>query len=151
VATVLVGIPLLVLLWTLVLDVALLVVGAVDRVDVDALVAVAVVGAARILAYLRERTAHELAKAIPLSFAFLLLIGGALNLDQKPARILDRPEAVVPTSEMITFLLALEIGLRPVTDASQAALAAIRHRRGIDSSVGFWRTLWAAIRRPVSA
>lgn len=74
--TVGVGIPLLVLLWTVILELALIVVGSVERIGSVALVAVAVVGAARILAYIRERTSHELAKAIPLALAFALLTGG---------------------------------------------------------------------------
>jgi hypothetical protein len=113
------------------------------------LVAVSVVGAARILAYVREKTAHELAKAIPLSFAFILLTGGALNLEEKLASLADRPEGAGLTDQMIAFLIVLEVGLRLVTDGSNALLATVRRRRGIESDLGIWRTIWAGIRRPL--
>jgi hypothetical protein len=113
------------------------------------LIAVAVVGATRILTYVREKTAHELAKAIPLALAFLLLTGGALNFDEKLARLADRPDAVGLTDAMILFLVVLEVGLRLVTDGSNALLVAIRRRSGIASDRGVWRTLWAALRRPL--
>jgi hypothetical protein len=51
---------------------------------------------------------------------------------------------------MIVFLVALEIGLRLLTDGSHLALASTRRRRGIESDRGIWRTLWAALRRPFS-
>lgn len=145
--TVAVGIPVLVLLWAVVLEIVLFFVGSVDRVESSALIAVSVVAAARILAYLRQKTAHELAKAIPLAFAFLLLTGGALNLEEKLTRVLDRPGATDLTNEMVVFLIALEIGLRLLTDASNATLAAIRRRRGMESDLGIWRTLGAIVRR----
>ncbi|MDH4143184.1 MAG: hypothetical protein OEV61_11275 [Chloroflexota bacterium] len=132
------------------LELALFVVGSVDRVTSSALIAVAVVGATRILAYVREKTAHELAKAIPLAFAFLLLTGGALNLEDKIARVADRPDALGLTDTMVVFLVALEIGLGLAADGSSAALGWIRRRRGgVESDLGVWRTLWAALRRPV--
>jgi hypothetical protein len=148
-ATVGLGIPVLVVAWTAVLELALFVVGSVDRVTSSAFVAVAVVGATRILAYVREKTAHELAKAIPLAFAFLLLTGGTLNLEDKVTRIADRPDALGLTDTMVLFLVALELGLRLTADGSNALLAWIRRRRGIASDLGIWRTLWAAVRRPI--
>jgi hypothetical protein len=148
--TVGVGIPILVVLWTLVLGIALFFVGSVEREASIAIIAVSVVAAARILAYVREKTAHELAKAIPLSFAFLLLTGGALNLEAKLALLADTSFELATTDQMIPFLVALEIGLRLVTDGSNAALSWIRRRRGIESDLGIWRTLWAAIRRPMA-
>ena len=148
--TVGVGIPVLVVLWTVMLGIALFFVGSVERESSIALIAVSVVAAARILAYVREKTAHELAKAIPLSFAFLLLTGGALNLEAKMALFADASFELATTDAMIPFLLALEIGLRLVTDASHAALSWIRGRRGIESDLGIWRTLWVAVRRPVA-
>jgi cadmium resistance protein CadD (predicted permease) len=148
-ATVGLGIPVLVVAWTAVLELALFVVGSVDRVTSSAFVAVAVVGATRILAYVRERTAHELAKAIPLAFAFLLLTGGTLNLEDKIARVADRPDALGLTDSMVLFLVALELGLRLATDGSNALLSWIRRRRGIARDLGIWRTLWAAVRRPI--
>jgi hypothetical protein len=149
VAAVGLGIPVLVVMWTAVLELALFVVGSVDRVASSAFIAVAIVGATRILAYIREKTAHELAKAIPLAFAFLLLTGGALNLEDKVARVTERPEALGLTNTMVLFLVALEVGLRLATDGSNALLAWIRRRRGITSDLGVWRTLWTAVRRPV--
>lgn len=148
--TVGVGIPLLVLLWTIVLELALIVVGSVDRLGSVALVAVAVVGAARILAYVRERTSHELAKAIPLALAFALLTGGATHIDDNIARILEDPRYSELTTAMVAFLLALELGLRLATDSSHAALASMRRRRGIPDHVGFWRSLVAVARPRVS-
>jgi hypothetical protein len=53
--------------------------------------------------------------------------------------------------KMIIFLIGLEIGLRLVTDGSHGVLARVRERRGSDSDLGIWRTLWRTIRRPVSA
>ncbi len=147
--TVGIGIPVLVLIWTVILELALVFVGSVDRLGNVAVVAVAVVAAARILAYARQATSHELAKAIPLALAFVLLTGGNMNLEQNLARILERPEQSALTDEMIAFLIVLEVGLRLVTDTSRLALASIRRRRGIESDLGAWRTLWAAIRRPL--
>jgi hypothetical protein len=147
-ATVGLGIPVLVVAWTAVLELALFVVGSVDRVTSSAFIAVAIVGAARILAYVREKTAHELAKAIPLAFAFLLLTGGALNLEDKLARLADRPDALGLTDTMILFLVALEVGLRLAADGSNTLLATIRRRRGIESDLGVLRTLWLILRRP---
>jgi hypothetical protein len=149
--TVGIGIPLLVVLWTVVLEVALFVVGSVDRLSSTALVAVSVVGAARILAYIREKTSHELAKAIPLAFAFLLLTGGSPHLDEKLVALADRADGIALTDSMIVFLIGLEIGLRLLADGSNALLAAIRRRRGIESQLGVWRTLRAALRRPLAA
>lgn len=146
VATVGIGIPILVLAWTVILEIALVFVGSVDRLGSVAVIAVAVVAAARILAYVREKTSHELAKAIPLALAFGLLTGGSLKLEENVARILERPEGQALTEEMIIFLLVLEIGLRLLTDTSHAVLGAVQQRRGIDSDRGVWRTLAAAVR-----
>ncbi len=150
VASVGVGIPILLIAWTAVLELALLVVGSVDRLGNVALISAAVVAAARILAYLREKTSHELAKAIPLSFAFLLLTGGATRIDENLAAIAADPTRSDLTTEMLTMLIALEVGMRLLTDGSSAALASIRRRRGIDSDLGVWRTAWAVIRRPLT-
>ncbi len=150
VASVGVGIPILVIAWTVVLELALLVVGSVDRIGNIALISAAVVAATRILAYVREKTSHELAKAIPLSLAFLLLTGGATRLDENLAAIAADPARSDLTAEMLTFLIGLEIGLRLLTDGSNAALASIRRRRGIDSDLGIWRTAWSVIRRPLT-
>jgi hypothetical protein len=147
-ASVGIGIPVLIVLWTVVLYIALLFVGSVDRLGNVAIVATAIVAATRILAYIREKTAHELAKAIPLALAFVLLTGGTLKFEENLARLTDRPEGQELTEEMILFLVILEVGLRLVTDTSRVALAAIRERRGIDSDLGVWRTLWAALRPP---
>jgi hypothetical protein len=146
--TVAAGIPVLVVIWAAVLDIALFFVGSVDRIASTSLIAVSVVGAARILAYVREKTAHELAKAIPLSFAFLLLTGGALNLEQKLARVAERPDTGALTAEMLAFLVLLEVGMRLLTDGSQAVLRANRRRHGITGDLGVWRTIWAGLRGP---
>jgi hypothetical protein len=148
--TVGVGIPLLVILWTAVLELGLIVVGSVERLGNVAAVAVAVVAAARILAYVRERTSHELAKAIPLAFAFVLLTGGAANLQANIERLIQDPRASELTSEMIVFLLVLEIGLRLLTDGSHVVLARLRTRRGVHSDLGVWQSLGAAIGRPLA-
>jgi hypothetical protein len=150
-ATVGVGIPILVVAWAFVLSLALILVGSLDRVASAAVVAVSVVGAARILAYAREKTAQDLAKAVPLALAFLLISGGALNLDQKFARLREDPTAGDLTPDLLLLLVALELVLRIVTDGAHAVLAAVRQRRGIDSDLRVWRTLWAAIRRPIPA
>jgi hypothetical protein len=150
VVTVGVGVPLLVLLWAFVLEVALIIVGSTDRVGSVAIISVAIVAAARILAYVREKTSHELAKAIPLALAFVLLTGGTVHWEENLARILENPEGSSFTNEMVAFLVILEIGLRLLTDTSHAVMAFIRERRGIDSELGIWRTLWAAVRRPIA-
>jgi apolipoprotein N-acyltransferase len=147
-ATVGIGIPLLVLIWTLILETALVFVGSVDRLGNVAVIAVAIVAAARILAYVREKTSHGLAKAIPLALAFALLTGGFLRFEENLTKIVERPEGQALTGEMIAFLVVLEVGLRLLTDTSHAVLGATRRRRGIDSDIGVWRTLGAAIRRP---
>jgi hypothetical protein len=144
-----VGVPVLVVLWAVVLEFTLVVVGSVQRLGNVALIAAAIVAATRILAYIREKTAHELAKAIPLSLAILLLTGGTLYLDANLETLAERQELSDLTPAMVTFLVALEIGLRLVTDASHAILAAIRRRRGIDDHAGVWRTIWSGLRRPV--
>jgi hypothetical protein len=144
-----VGIPILVVLWTLVLEITLVCVGSVQRLGNVALVATAIVAAARILAYIRETTAHELAKAIPLSLAIILLTGGVLNLEANIKLLTERSDMSDVTGEMIVFLIALEIGLRLITDGAQALLAAIRRRRGIEDDTGVWRTLWIGLKRPL--
>ena len=150
VATVGIGIPFLVLVWTVILELALLFVGSVDRLGNVAVIAVAIVAAARILAYVREKTSHELAKAIPLALAFALLTGGSLRFEENLTRIVERPDGQALTGEMIAFLVVLELGLRLLADTSHAVLDATRRRRGIDSDSGVWRTLWVSIRRPRS-
>jgi hypothetical protein len=149
VETVAIGIPLLVLLWTVILESGLIIVGSTDRVESVAVVAVAIVAAARILAYVREKTSHELAKAIPLALAFVLLTGGTLHLAENLTRLVEDPQGAALTDQMVVFLVVLEIGLRLLTDASHAVMAFLRERRGVDSQLGVWRTLWAALRRPL--
>jgi len=136
-----VGIPILVVLWTVVLQTGLFVVGSVDRLESLTPISVAVVAAARILAYVREKTSHELAKAVPLSFAFLLLTGGTTNLDVKLQRLADRPDLVALSTDMLVLLLSVEIGLRILTDGTHAIMGAIRRRRGSTGTDGFWRSL----------
>jgi hypothetical protein len=138
--------PLLVVTWTVVLETALFAVGSVDLIGSVALVSVSIVAATRTLAYVREKTAHELAKAVPLAFAFLLLTGGSLRLEEKVARAVDRRDGTSLTVELLGFLVALELALRIATDGSHAALAGLRRRRGVADDVGFWRILWLALR-----
>jgi hypothetical protein len=146
VATVGVGIPLLVVLWTAVLELALIAVGSGERLGSFAVVAVAIVAATRILAYVRQRTSHELAKAIPLAFAFVLLTGGALRLQDNLASISREPERSDLTGEMLLFLIALELILRGLTDGARTLLAKARASRRLPDELGAWRTLWAVIR-----
>jgi len=149
--TVAVGIPILLVVWTLTIELTLLFIGSTDMVTEFSLVAAAVVVATRILAYVREKTAHELAKAIPLSFAIILLTGGALHLTDNIEALLANPTASGLTDDMIVFVIGVEIALRVVTDSTHALLADIRRRRGIESDRGVWRSLWAWIRRPVES
>lgn len=143
-----IGIPVLVGLWASVLTLALWVVGSVDRSVSASFVAISVIGAARVLSYVREKTAHELAKAIPLAFAFMLLTGGSLNLDQKLELLRSNSGALDITPNMLVLLIGLELFLRLWTDGTHALLATIRGRRGIDDDRGVWLTLWAGIQRP---
>jgi hypothetical protein len=131
--TVFIGIPILVLLWTVVLLVALLIVGSDDLLDDAGLVAVAIVGASRVLAYVREKSAHELAKAIPLALLFLLMTGASVDIDQRMAAAAERGGADI-TAEMLEFLVALEILLRLATDTSRVAVRAWQ-RRGLSDMV----------------
>ena len=120
VAVVMVGIPILVLIWAMVVDVALFVLSPPESIGTIAIVAVSVVGATRVLAYANERVSHELAKALPLALLFLLLTGGNPHLEAKfeALRQLDTAEM---TDVMIAFLIVLEISLRIVTDGSARA------------------------------
>jgi hypothetical protein len=150
-ATVGVGIPVLVIFWATILGVALVIVGSLERVASAAVVAVSVVGGARVLAYAREKTAQDLAKAIPLALAFLLISGGALNLDQKLETLRTNPRAAEVTPDLLLLLIGIELALRLTTDGAHAVLVAIRRHRGIRSDLGVWRTVWTFIRRPVPA
>lgn len=143
VLTVAIGIPLLIVLWTVVLDLALFVLVPPDGLDSIAFTAVAIVGAARLLAYARQKTAHELAKAIPMAFLFLLLTRASPDLDEKLALIEERDVEGL-TDEMIAYLIALEVALRILTSGSQAVLAWSRRRHGIDSELGVWSTIAVA-------
>lgn len=128
VVTVVVFIPVLVALWAIVLEVALGIVTSLDRVGV-AEGAVAIVAAARVLAYIREKTSHELAKAIPLALAFAVLIGGLSQIEENLRVIVDEPLRSELTIEMIAFLVAIEIGLRLANDAIRALVGAVNRRR----------------------
>jgi hypothetical protein len=145
--TVIVGIPLLVVLWTVILEFVLVLIGSVERLGNVASVAVSIVAAARILAYVREKTSHELAKAIPLALTFILLTGGTLRLEENLASLTDDPTRSDLSSEMVVFLIALEIGLRLVTDATRTWLA-IARGRGDRGGPGFWRTTGSLLSRP---
>lgn len=144
--TVFIGIPVLVVMWSTVLAFILIFVASVDIVSDVGLIAVVVVGAARILAYIREKSSHELAKAIPLALGFLLLTGGALDLEAKVERLQENDGTEV-TPAMLTFLIVLEITLRLMTDATGWLMRSYRQRHGINSDAGFWATLAHAIRR----
>lgn len=146
--TVIVGIPLLVVVWTVVLEFVLVLIGSVERLGNVASVAVSIVAAARILAYIREKTSHELAKAIPLALTFILLTGGTLHFVENLASITDDPTRTNLTSEMVVFLIALEIGLRLLTDATRTWLT-IARGRGDGGGPGFWRTIGSMVSRPV--
>lgn len=121
-------IPVLVALWAIVLETALVIVGTDDALRV-AESAVAIVAAARILAYVREKTSHELAKLIPLALALSLLISGVSQIEDNLRAILDEPLRSGLTIEMIVFLVALEIGLRLVNDAIRGVVGAVARRR----------------------
>jgi len=144
VATVVIGIPLLILVWALVLDTALFVLTPIDSGRSIAAVAVSVVGAARVLAYANERVAHELAKALPLALLFLILTGGNPDLEVK-LETLPQRNSIALTEGMLAFLVALEIGLRILTDGSRELLAWSRRRRGVESDLGIWRSGASAI------
>lgn len=121
-------IPILVALWAIVFEAALVVVGTPDPLHV-AESAVVIVGAARVLAYVREKTSHELAKLIPLALVLSFLLGGVVQLEDNVRVIVDDPFRSDLTVEMIAFLVALEIGLRLVNDAIRGVGSAIATRR----------------------
>jgi hypothetical protein len=151
VASAFVAIPVLIVVWVSVLELAFFLVGSTDSVASVGLVAAAIVGAARALAYIRHRTSHELAKAVPLSLAVLVITGGSLNLEQKMEAITANPGAGTITIDMLLVLMAIEVGLRVATDGSNAVLAAGRRRRGSESDAGIWETVRSRIRRPIRA
>ncbi len=128
VLTVLIGIPFLVVLWTVVLELALIFVNRSESADGIAITAVGVVGGARLLAYLREKTAHELAKAIPMALLFLLLTGASIDLEERLEALAD-VDGTDLTSEMLTFLIFLEVGLRISTDTGRWMRTTWRQRR----------------------
>ena len=147
---VVVGLPLLVVVWALVLEIAFIVVGSVDRLGTAGLIAAAIVGAARLLAYIYAPSSHELAKAVPLSLAVVLITGGQLNIDAKLEAMLSGGSGFGDmTDTMLVVLVGLEWTLRILSDGSNALLTYVRSRRGIESEVGVWGTLRALIRRPV--
>jgi ABC-type transport system involved in multi-copper enzyme maturation permease subunit len=148
--SVLVVIPFLVILWAVILWATLIFVGSVDRLASASLVSAAMVGASRVLAYANSRAAHELAKAVPLAFAFLLLTGGDLHLTEK----LDRLATLQPDEVddyVLPFLIGLEVTMRVLTDVSHALLGSQRRRLGLGDEVGFWRTLAASFGRRAPA
>jgi hypothetical protein len=136
----------LVLVWAISLDAALFVIGSVELVGSVAFIAVGVVGAARVLAYVREKTSHELAKAIPLALLFVLITGGAVRLDEKLARV-DDLNGVNLSDGMLLFLVVLEISLRLLTDSSHWLLARARRHQGIEGDAGVWATVWLTMKR----
>jgi hypothetical protein len=121
-------VPILVALWAIVLETALGIVGTPDPLGV-AESAVAIVGAARVLAYVRQKTSHELAKLIPLALVLSLLIAGVAQLEDNLRVIVDDPFQSDLTVEMIAFIVALEIGLRLVNDATRGVVGAVAERR----------------------
>ena len=123
--TVLALIPILVVLWAVVLEAAFTIVGSPEN-SRKAETAVAVVAAARLLAYLRQRTSHELAKAIPLALAFSLLLGGLPRIEDNLQLLTDQPYETDLTITMLAFLGALEAGLRLLTDLTRASRAGIK-------------------------
>lgn len=143
----LVAMPILIAVWVVILEVVLFVVGSLDRALDAGVVAAAIVGATRLLTYVHQRSAHELAKALPLAMLFALITGGGLNLDQKAVSLTERGGLASVSNGTILFLIGLEIGLRLATDGSNAILRAVRRRRGIEDDAGVWRTIRRAVRR----
>lgn len=127
-------VPILVALWAIVLEAALVIVGTADALG-TAESAVAIVGAARVLAYIRQKTSHELAKLIPLALVLSLLIAGVGQLEDNVRAIVDDPFRSDLTFEMIGFLVALEIGLRLVNDAGRGVVGAVTKRRQPSSTL----------------
>ena len=132
--TVFLFIPVLVALWAIVLEAALVLVGTPNPLG-RAESAVAIVAAARILAYVREKTSHELAKLIPLALALSLLIGGFAQFEDNIRSLLDIRYESDLTVELITYLVVLEIALRLVNDAIRGAVKAVSTRRQRSSDV----------------
>ena len=130
VITVFALIPILVAVWAIVHEAALAVVGTPDPLS-RAESAVAIVAAARLLAYVREKTSHELAKLIPLALALSLLVGGLAQFEDNMRVFIDGEYQSELTVELVGFLVVLEIALRLVNDAiggTYKALSGRRHR-----------------------
>ncbi len=94
----------------------------------------AIVAAARVLAYVREKTSHELAKAIPIALALSVLIGGLAQLEENLKVIIEDPPGSDLTIEVVAFLVALEIGLRLTNDVTRAAVGALTSWRKHESA-----------------
>lgn len=133
--TVLVAIPILVVVWALVLEAALAIVVSPDNTQ-TAETAIAIVAAARLLAYVRQKTSHELAKAIPLALALSLLLGGLPRIEDNLEIITAERYQSDLTITMLVFLLALEAGLRVLSDLVTAAAAMIRRIKPKDATDG---------------
>jgi hypothetical protein len=133
--TVLVAIPILVVVWALVLEAALAIVVSPDNTQ-TAETAIATVAAARLLAYVRQKTSHELAKAIPLALALSLLLGGLPRIEDNLEIITAERYQSDLTITMLVFLLALEAGLRVLSDLVTAAAAMIRRIKPKDATDG---------------
>lgn len=121
-------VPVLVAVWAIVLEAALAVVGTPNPLS-SAESAVAIVAAARLLAYVREKTAHELAKLIPLALALSLLVGGLVQFEENISVIVDGEYRSDLTIELVAYLVVLEIALRLTNDVIRKVVTWLRMRR----------------------
>lgn len=108
----LVGAPLLVVVWTTVIDIALFFILPLERVSDLVLLPYAIVAASRLLAYLHPVAAHELAKTLPLALVVLLLVGQPLSTDSILAKTALLDDQVADDPLLLVGVIALEVLFR---------------------------------------
>ncbi len=104
--------PLLVVVWTTVIDIALFIILPLERVSELVLLPYAIVAASRLLAYGHPIAAHELAKTLPLALVVLLLVGQPLGADSLLAKAALLDEQVADDAALLVVVIALELALR---------------------------------------
>ena len=104
--------PLLVVVWTTVIDIALFFILPLERVSELVLLPYTIIAACRLLAYAHPVAAHELAKTLPLAFVVLLLVGQPLGADSILAKAALVDEQLADDSVLLVGVIALELALR---------------------------------------
>jgi len=106
-----VSIPFLILTWILFFWVILLL--ADNQLDALGLIVLpaSIVVAARVLAHLNSRVAHEVAKIVPLTIITLIILGGQIRDDASFNRIFEQLEPINVTWPALVFVLLVDYAL----------------------------------------